>query len=95
MPSTTTQIVEANGTVCLLPPPARKRVRHNNPKQVPIFIVMDAAKAGQIPNDTKFFLSLQDAADDLHHSGDEDQKPRAMMIWGCGDYNNNNQNHKD
>ena len=80
-----TTIVEANGKVSL-PPRPRKRARRNGYQAIPVFIVMDADKAGQIPDSTKFFLNLKDATDELH----EDKNSRVMMILQCGDHNNNN-----
>jgi len=78
--TTTTQVVEANGKISL--PPPRKRARH---KEVPLFVITDADQAGQIPDHTKFFLSLEDATDELHRDDIGNGKPRAMMIWRCGD----------
>jgi len=82
--ATATTIVEANGKVSLPPPRPRKRARRNGYQEIPVFIVMDADKAGQIPDSTKFFLNLKDATDELH----EDKNSRVMMISQCGDHNN-------
>ncbi len=81
--TTTTQIVEANGKIDRASlPPLQKRARQH---EVPLFVIMNADQAGQIPDHTKFFLSLEDATDELHHDDTANGKPRAMMIWGCGD----------
>jgi len=77
---TASQKIEASGSV---KPPPRKRSRRNGHKEVPLFIVMNADKAGKIPSGTKFFLSLPDATEELHRNHKE-EKPRAMMIWRCG-----------
>ena len=82
--SVTITTVEANGKVGSEPPPPRKRARRNDYNEIPVFIVMDADKAGQIPKNTKFFLNLKDATDELHY---EDKNSRVMMILQCGDCN--------
>ena len=81
--TTTTQIVEANGKIDRASlPPLQKRARQH---EVPLFVIMNADQAGQIPDHTKFFLSLEDATDELHRDEAPNGKPRAMMIWRCGD----------
>ena len=79
----TSQKIEASGNVRIQFPPPKKRSRRNGRVGVPLFIVMNADKAGKIPSGTKFFLSLPDATEELNRNHNA-EKPRAMMIWRCG-----------